>query len=92
MKSSTGRTEINLVDSYKYDIAAYRLAELLGLEDILPVPVERKWGGKLGRTQLVVASENMDEVQRHFGGESDRGYLRLLAKVGTVVVTDNPKL
>jgi hypothetical protein len=48
MKSSTGRTEINFVDSYKYDIAAYSLAELLGLEDMLPVTVERKWGGNSG--------------------------------------------
>ena len=48
MKSSTGRTEINLVDSYKYDIAAYRLAELLGLEDILPVTVERNGEGNWG--------------------------------------------
>jgi hypothetical protein len=48
MKSSTGRTELNFVDSYKYDIAAYRLAELLGLEDLLPVTVERKWEGNSG--------------------------------------------
>src|SRR5882724_10126398 len=35
-------TELNFVDSYKYNIAAYQLAELLGLDDMLPVYVERK--------------------------------------------------
>jgi hypothetical protein len=36
MKSSSERTEISFVDSYKYDIAAYVLAELLGLEECCP--------------------------------------------------------
>ena len=39
-----GRTEMNFVDSYKYNIAAYRLAEMLGL-DVVPVYVERKYRG-----------------------------------------------
>jgi len=43
------------VDSYKYNIAAYALAELLGMEDMLPVYVERKWEGKYGLAELVVA-------------------------------------
>src|SRR6267142_4041882 len=41
-------TEINFVDSYKYNIAAYGLAELLGMDDMLPVYVERKVGGNTG--------------------------------------------
>ena len=64
MKSSTGRTELNFVDSYKYDIAAYRLAELLGLEDMLPVTVERKWKGNSGALSWWLPVK-MDEVQRH---------------------------
>src|SRR6516165_12267409 len=47
MKFAT-HTEINFVDSYKYNIAAYALAELLNMEDMLPVYVERKWEGKVG--------------------------------------------
>jgi len=43
-----GRTEINFVDSYKYNIAAYQLAEMLGLDDMVPVYVERKWNGQKG--------------------------------------------
>jgi hypothetical protein len=45
-KFNTGRTEINFRDSYKYNIAAYELAKLLGLGDMMPVTVERKWNGK----------------------------------------------
>src|SRR6266852_6807212 len=44
MKLAKG-TELNFVDSYKYNIAAYALAELLGMDDMLPVYVERKVGG-----------------------------------------------
>lgn len=46
MKS--GRMEINFVDSYKYNIAAYILAGMLGLNDLVPVYVERTWSGKRG--------------------------------------------
>ena len=44
-KQLASGTELNFVDSYKYNIAAYGLAELLGMDDMLPVYVERKWGG-----------------------------------------------
>ena len=64
MKSSTGRTELNFVDSYKYDIAAYRLAELLGLDDMLPVTVERKWEGNSGALSWWLPAK-MDEVEGH---------------------------
>lgn len=47
-KSVSGTIELNFVDSYKYDIAAYRVAEILGLDDMLPVTVERKWQGNSG--------------------------------------------
>jgi len=48
VRFETGGTETNFVDSYKYNIAAYQLAELVGLDDLLPVYVERKWKGKVG--------------------------------------------
>ena len=44
----TSGSEVNFVDSYKYNIAAYQLAELLGIDDMLPVYVERKWKGNQG--------------------------------------------
>ena len=40
--------EANFVDSYLYNLAAYELARLIGLEDMLPVTVERTWRGKTG--------------------------------------------
>jgi len=41
-----GRSETDFVDSY--NIAAYQVAELLGVDYMLPVYVERKWEGKTG--------------------------------------------
>jgi len=45
---ASGRTEMNFVDSYKYNIAAYELAELVGLDNLIPVYVERSWKGNPG--------------------------------------------
>lgn len=42
------RRDLNFVDASRYNIAAYRLAELLGLDDMMPVTVERKWRGMTG--------------------------------------------
>jgi hypothetical protein len=64
MQLSDGRIELNFVDSYKYDIAAYRLAELLGLDDMVPVTVERKWQGNPGALSWWLPVM-MDEVERH---------------------------
>src|SRR6267378_6245727 len=57
-------TELNFVDSYKYNIAAYGLAELLGMDDMLPVYVERKVGGNTGSLSWWLPVK-MDEVERH---------------------------
>lgn len=43
-----GRREVDFVDSYHYNIAAYELAGLLGLQDMMPVTVERSWRGRKG--------------------------------------------
>ena len=64
MQLADGRVELNFVDSYKYDIAAYRLAELLGLDDMLPVTVERKWQGNPGALSWWLPVM-MDEGERH---------------------------
>lgn len=64
MQLSDGRIELNFVDSYRYDIAAYRLAELLDLDDMLPVTVERKWEGNPGALSWWLPVM-MDEVERH---------------------------
>jgi len=60
---SDGRTEVNFKDSYKYDIAAYELAKLLGLGDMMPVTVERKWHGMTGAISWWLPVK-MDEATR----------------------------
>jgi hypothetical protein len=57
-------SEMNFVDSYKYNLAAYVLAELIGMDDMLPVYVERKWGGDAGSLSWWLPVK-MDEVERH---------------------------
>jgi hypothetical protein len=57
-------TELTFVDSYKYNIAAYQLSELLGVDDMLPVYVERKWQGDIGSLSWWLPVK-MDEVERH---------------------------
>jgi hypothetical protein len=52
------------VDSYKYNIAAYRLAELLGIDDMLPMYVERKWRGNSGSLSWWLPVQ-MDGAERH---------------------------
>ncbi len=47
-EGTDGTVEFNFVDSYKYNIAAYELAKLVGLGDMVPVTVLRKYGGKSG--------------------------------------------
>jgi hypothetical protein len=48
MRYKDGRTELDFVDSYKSNLAAYGLAELLGLDELMPVTVEREWQRQKG--------------------------------------------
>jgi hypothetical protein len=61
--SRPGQTELNFVDSYKYNIAAYEIATLLGLADMMPVYVERRWNGQVGSISWFVPTL-MDESDR----------------------------
>lgn len=58
-----GTVELNFVDSYMYDIAAYRIAELIGLDSMMPVTVERKWQAETGAISWWVPTK-MDEAER----------------------------
>jgi hypothetical protein len=66
MQLADGRTEIGFVDSYKYNLAAYTLAEMLGIDDMLPVYVERKYGGQEGSLSwwLPVKMDEKERVQK----------------------------
>ena len=57
-------TELNFRDSYKYNIAAYRLDRLLGL-NMLPVSVERKVGGDTASMTWWVDDVMMMERDRY---------------------------
>src|SRR6266446_2838628 len=63
MEFDDGHIELDFVDSYKYNIAAYTLAEMLGVEDMLPVYVERKWNGRSGSLSWWLPVK-MDEGER----------------------------
>lgn len=43
-----GKTELNFVDSYRYNLAAYAVAGVLRMDDMMPVHVERTWRGETG--------------------------------------------
>jgi len=47
-KGEDGRSELAFRDTYHFNIAARELAKLLGLGDMMPVTVERKWKGEPG--------------------------------------------
>jgi hypothetical protein len=55
--------ELNFVDAYRYNLAAYGIAELVGLGDMMPVHVERRWSGQTGSLSWWVDTL-MDEGER----------------------------
>jgi hypothetical protein len=57
------RVELNFKDCYRYNIAAYELAKLLGLDHMMPVTVFRQWGGSGGSLTWWLPVK-MDEGQR----------------------------
>jgi hypothetical protein len=59
----SGRTERDFRDFYGYNIAAYRLARLLGYDDLVPVSIERVWKGKRGALTWWV-DKKWDEDER----------------------------
>ena len=61
-KTTTG-TELNFTDSYKYNIAGYRLDRLLGL-GMVPVSVERKVGGNRAAVTWWIDDMLMTEKER----------------------------
>jgi hypothetical protein len=63
MEFANGTREPNFKDSYKFNLAAYELAKMLGLGDMMPVTVERKIKGQTGALSWYLPSK-MDEATR----------------------------
>lgn len=64
MRFASGKMEVNFVDSHTYTIAAYGIAELLGLDAMMPVTVERTWKGQKGSLVWWIDDVLMDEGER----------------------------
>jgi hypothetical protein len=60
-----GGIELNFRDYWGYDIAGYRIAKLLGMDDMVPVYTERKWNGKSGAISFRVSDVQFDEADRY---------------------------
>ena len=56
--------EYNFQDSYKLNIAAYRLSVLLGLDSMVPVSIERSYDGKPASYTWWIENIQMDEADR----------------------------
>jgi hypothetical protein len=63
-QGADGHTELNFKDSYHFDIAGYEVAKLLGLDNTVPVYVERKWNGNNGAIGWWISGVKMDEGER----------------------------
>jgi hypothetical protein len=63
-----GRVEINFRDSWKFNIAAYRVAELVGLGHMVPVTVERSHGMQRGALTWWIPNVKWDEHSRRQEG------------------------
>lgn len=57
-------TELNFRDSWKFNVAAYRLAELLDLDYMVPLSVERTVGGSTGALTWWCDNVKFDEGKR----------------------------
>ena len=62
-----GGTELHFVDSFAYNIAAYRLAGLVGLDDMIPVTVERRWRADRGALSWWVDAKWTEGERKELG-------------------------
>src|SRR6266478_1003071 len=60
-----GGIEVNFRDYWGYDIAGYRIAQLLGMDDMVPAYTERKLNGTTGAISWRVSDVQFDEADRH---------------------------
>jgi hypothetical protein len=63
MFQAGAHTEVNFKDTYRFNIAGYRLAKLVGIETV-PMSVERNVDGKVAAVTWWVDDVQMDEKER----------------------------
>jgi hypothetical protein len=63
-RGKEGTVEKNFRDSYKFNIAAYRLARMLKINDMVPMSVEREVNGKVGSMTWWVDNVWITEAER----------------------------
>jgi hypothetical protein len=56
--------EIGFKDTYKFNIAGWKLAQLLGLDDMIPPSVKRSYSGKAASFTWWIDNIIMDETER----------------------------
>lgn len=56
--------ELRFIDHYRYNVAAWRLARLLGLGEMMPATVERSIDGRRGALSWWIDDVAMDEAER----------------------------
>ena len=61
---ANGQVVLNFADSFEFNIAAYRLAKLVGLGHMIPVTVRRQWRGEEGALTWWVDDVMLDERER----------------------------
>jgi hypothetical protein len=83
VRLASGQIELNFVDSYKYNLAAYTLAELIGFDDMMPVYVERKWNGTNGSLSwwLPVMMDDQERYLRNIQPPNPDEWNRQISKV-----------
>ncbi len=59
-----GTTELNFKDTYMFNIAGWKLAKMLGIEDMVPPSVERSYKGDTASFTWWIDDVLMDEEER----------------------------
>src|SRR5579863_8956881 len=63
-RPDNGPAEYNFKDTYQFNVAAWKLARLLGIENMMPPYVDRRYEGKPASFSWWVDDAAMDENER----------------------------
>ncbi len=77
------QVQLNFIDAYRYNLAADALATLLGLGDMMPVHVERKWDGRTGSLSWWVDTmmDEEERLKRNVAPPDPRGWIDQLYRM-----------